>query len=90
MIFTQSMNEKTLIVEINKILKSNWSSKQLATGKWIEVKWEWAGFIGHAVNQYKECGWKVVKQMELGSQGKRRAWLVFINPKWKKEKDYPY
>ena len=85
------MDEKTLIREINKILKSTWSKKQTAKGKWIEVQWSWAGVIGRAVNKYKECGWIVKKQIELGPEG-RRVWLIFINPNWAggKISDLPY
>ena len=75
------MDEDTLISEINRILKAEWSKKQAAQGKWIEVQWSWAGFIGRAVNKYKECGWLVKKQVEIGPKG-RRVWLIFINPNW--------
>jgi hypothetical protein len=77
------MDENSLIVEINKILKYRWSKKQLTQGKWIEMKWEWAVFIRNAVHKYKECGWEVSKQVEISPTG-RRIWLVFINPHWRR------
>ena len=75
------MNEQTLISEINKILKAQWSKKQTAKGKWIEVKWEWRKFIDRAANKYAECGWDVKKHAEIGPKG-RKVWLVFVNPGW--------
>ena len=75
------MDKQTLVAEINKILKAKWSDKQVARGKWIEVEWAWVGIIGQTVHKYRECGWRVTKQVELGPEG-RRAWLVFINPHW--------
>jgi hypothetical protein len=73
------MNEALLIKSVNKILKAPWSKKQLAYGKWIEVKWEWVGFIGKVVCLYKAKGWVVSKHVELSSEG-RRVYLAFINP----------
>ena len=78
------MEESTLVQEINKILKSKWSQKQVAQGKWIEAQWAWMGLIGRTVDKYRECGWRVTKQVELGPDG-RRVWLVFVNPHWRKE-----
>jgi hypothetical protein len=75
------MDEDLLVSEINQILKSKWSKKQTAIGKWIEVQWSWTGLIGKTVNKYKECGWIVKKQVELGPEG-RRVWLIFMNPNW--------
>ena len=78
------MDEATLIKEINQILKARWSSKQISKGKWIEVKWEWAGFIGRTVQRYKAQGWQIRKFVEIDSSKEkgRTAWLVFMNPHW--------
>ena len=73
------MNEASLVKSINKVLQAHWSRKQLAYGKWIEVKWEWAGFIGKVVVLYKSKGWDISKHVELSSEG-RRVFLSFINP----------
>lgn len=85
------MEEEKLVGEINKILKSGWSQKQASLGKWIEVQWAWAGVIGKVVHKYKECGWVIKKQIELGPEGSKRVWLVFINPNWSKGlRELPY
>ena len=74
------MDEPTLIKNINSILEAKWSRRQLAHGKWIEVKWEWVGFIGKVVLLYKSKGWEVIKHVELSSPEGRRVFLAFINP----------
>ncbi len=74
------MDERTLIENINKVLESRWSRKQMAYGKWIEVKWDWVGFIGKVVKLYKSKGWEITKHVELSSEEGRRIFLSFVNP----------
>ena len=81
MTYHQSMNTKTLVEEINKILRTSWSPKQRAVGKWIQVLWDWAPTVEKVIDKYKECGWLIKRQVEIGPDG-RKVWLVFVNPHW--------
>jgi hypothetical protein len=74
------MNERTLIENINKVLGAKWSRRQMAHGKWIEVKWDWVGYISKVVRLYKTKGWKITKHVEISSGEGRRIFLSFINP----------
>jgi hypothetical protein len=78
-----TMDERTLTKEINKVLQFNWSKKQIYEGKKIEVRWEWGNVLARVVGKYRECGWVVEQHIELSIKG-RDIFLVFINPNWKK------
>ena len=76
-----------LIESINKILKAQWSHRQVAEGKKIEVPTEWGYDVYcFTATRYRREGWLVRKSVELTSS-RRHYYLEFKHPSWKQYQD---
>jgi hypothetical protein len=75
-------NLKDIMESINKTLDSTWSKKQLALGKWFEIRSEWdRKIVKNLIKQYESAGWAVVRRAELSRKG-TKLFLVIAHPKF--------
>ena len=82
------MNDDTssIIKSINQILEARWSQKQLAKGKWFEIKSGWdPTALKDLLGRFREAGWVVGRHIEITSPGITKAYLVFIHPGYLKK-----
>ena len=83
MILTGNLNE-SLVEDINNILDTTWTPKQLTHGKWIIVEESWTNKdIASILTKYRAAGWYVTHEVEV-SPGQTRRYLSFIHPKFVK------
>ena len=76
----------SIIKSINKILEARWSQKQLAKGKWFEIKTGWdPEALRDLLGRFREAGWVVNRHVEITSPGTTKAYLVFIHPNYLKK-----
>jgi len=83
MIYTPTLNEG-LIEDINQILDTTWTPKQLMQGKWIEVNESWTNKdIAAILIKYRAAGWHVTHEVEV-TPGLTRKYLSFVHPRYVK------
>ena len=75
-----SASAAEIIEAINSILESGWSKKQLARGKWFEIKRNWSPEVLKSItSKYREAGWHVTRTAELTHEN-TRIFLVIGHP----------
>ena len=73
-----------MIEDINNILDTTWTPKQLTHGKWIVVDPSWSSkAVASILIKYRAAGWYVTHEVEV-SPGQTRRYLSFIHPKFAK------
>ena len=71
---------KEIMESINARLETTWSRKQLACGKWFQIRKEWPlKTVGTLVTQYRKAGWSVMRRAELSQEG-TKVFLVIGHP----------
>jgi len=70
------LTKQTCIQQINYLLESSWSKKELRMGKVYELRWENISVAKSVIPLYVEKGWIIKKEAVL--YGNDRSLLIYV------------
>ena len=71
---------KSLIIEINRLVKSEWSHAELENGKEAIIPWEDLDVIKEVIPKFIEKGWIIKKKQALIESSGRKIILNIVKP----------
>ena len=79
-IHTQELLAESMIREINRIVRSGWTKKELSEGKELIFLWEDIEVVKEVIPKFIDKGWVIKKKQALCESSGRKIILSITKP----------